>query len=67
VTFIGESGLHFLSLSLDPTVNVGYAPACLTAADYPGLTPYNQPVTVAVGTVLVVSNLPADSEISQGW
>jgi uncharacterized protein len=60
---IGESGLHFLSIPLDPPVSAGYVPARLTAADYPGLIPYNQPVnTVTVGTVLAVSNLQAGSE-----
>jgi len=60
---IGESGLHFLSLVLHPAVSAGYVPARLTAADYPGLIPYNQPVdTLAVSTVLAVSNLPAGSE-----
>ncbi len=34
-----ESGLHFLSVPLDPAVNAGYLPARLTAADYPGLIP----------------------------
>lgn len=44
-------------------MNTGYVPARLTAADYPGLIPYNQPVdTVAVGTVLAVTNLQAGSE-----
>jgi hypothetical protein len=60
---IGESGLHFLSIPPDPAVNAGYVPARLTAADYPGLIPYNQPVnTVAVGAVLAVTNLRAGSE-----
>jgi TRAP transporter TAXI family solute receptor len=60
---VGESGLHFLSIPLEPAVNAGYVPARLTAADYPGLIPYNQPVdTVAVSTVLAVTNLQAGSE-----
>jgi TRAP-type uncharacterized transport system substrate-binding protein len=60
---IGENGLHFLSIPPDPAVNAGYVPGRLTAADYPGLIPYNQPVnTVAVGAVLVVTNLRAGSE-----
>jgi TRAP-type uncharacterized transport system substrate-binding protein len=60
---IGENGLHFLSIPLDPAVNAGYLPARLTAADYPGLIPFNQPIdTFAVGTVLAVVNLPAGSE-----
>jgi TRAP-type uncharacterized transport system substrate-binding protein len=60
---IGENGLHFLSIPLDPAANAGYLPARLTAADYPGLIPFNQPIdTFAVGTVLAVANLPAGSE-----
>lgn len=38
-------------------------PARLTAADYPGLVPYNQPVdTVAVGTLLAVTEVQAGSD-----
>jgi TRAP-type uncharacterized transport system substrate-binding protein len=60
---IGENGLHFLSIPLDPAVNAGYLPARLTAADYPGLIPFNQPInTLAVGTLLAVANLQAGSE-----
>jgi uncharacterized protein len=60
---IGESGLHFLAIPLDPAVTTAYMPARFTAADYPGLVPYNQPIdTVAVGTVLAVANLQAGSE-----
>jgi uncharacterized protein len=60
---IGENGLHFLSIPIEPLVNAGYLPARLTAADYPGLVPFNQPIdTVAVGTVLAVNNLQAGSE-----
>jgi uncharacterized protein len=60
---IGENGLHFLPIALDPAVSAGYVSARLTAADYPGIVPYNQPIdTVAVGTVLAVNNLTAGSE-----
>jgi TRAP-type uncharacterized transport system substrate-binding protein len=60
---IGENGLHFLSIPIEPLVNAGYLPARLTAADYPGLIPFNQPIdTVAVGTVLAVNNLQPGSE-----
>jgi TRAP-type uncharacterized transport system substrate-binding protein len=60
---IGENGLHFLAIPPDPAVAVGYASARLTAADYPGLVLYNQPIdTVAVGTVLAVANLQVGSE-----
>ena len=38
-------------------------PTRLTAADYPGLVPADQPVdTIAVGAVLAVANLQPDSE-----
>jgi hypothetical protein len=44
-------------------VGAGYAPARLTAADYPGLVPYNQPVdTVAVGTLFAVIEVQAGSD-----
>jgi TRAP-type uncharacterized transport system substrate-binding protein len=59
----GEDRLHFLSIPLDPALTAVYAPAQLTAADYPGLIQYNQPVdTVAVGTVLAAANLQPFSE-----
>jgi len=60
---IGEDDLHFLAVPLEPTVTADYVPSRLTAADYPGLVPYNQPVdTVAVGAVLAVADLQAGSE-----
>jgi TRAP-type uncharacterized transport system substrate-binding protein len=60
---IGENGLHFLSIPLGPGMDAGYLPARLTAADYPGLIPFNQLIdTVAVGTVLAVNSLQARSE-----
>jgi uncharacterized protein len=60
---IGENGLHFLSIPSAATVAAGYVPARLTAGDYPGLVPYNQPVdTVAVGTLLAVTELQAGSD-----
>ena len=60
---LGEDGLHFLSIPLDPAANAGYVPARLTAGDYAGLIPYNQPVdTVGVSIVLAVSNLQPGSE-----
>ena len=60
---IGESGLHFLAIPIDPAVTAAYLPARFTAEDYPGLVPYNQPVdTVAVSTVLAVANLQVGSE-----
>jgi uncharacterized protein len=60
---IGENGLHFLSVPADAVVRAGYVPARLTAGDYPGLVPYNQPVdTVAVGTLLAVTEVQTGSE-----
>jgi hypothetical protein len=60
---IGENGLHFLSIPSDAKVGVGYVLARLTAGDYPGLIPYNQPVdTVVVGTVLAVTEIQASSD-----
>ena len=60
---IGENGLHFLSIPIEPLVTAGYLPARFTAADYPGLIPFNQPIdTVAVGNVLAVNNLQPGSE-----
>jgi uncharacterized protein len=60
---IGENGLHFLSVPSGAAVAAGYMPARLTAGDYPGLIPYNQPVdTVAVGTVLAATEVHAGSD-----
>jgi uncharacterized protein len=60
---IGEEGLHFVPIPLDPGVTAVYAPARLTALDYPGLIQYNQPIdTVAVGTVLAAANLQPRSD-----
>jgi TRAP-type uncharacterized transport system substrate-binding protein len=60
---IGENNLHFLPIPLNPAVTAAYAPARLTANEYPALIQYNQPVdTVAVATVLMVANLQPDSD-----
>jgi uncharacterized protein len=60
---ISEEGFHFVPIPLDPAVTAVYAPARLTALDYPGLVQYNQPVdTVAVGTVLAAANLQPRSD-----
>jgi TRAP transporter TAXI family solute receptor len=60
---IGENGLHFLPIPSDAAVGAGYVSARLTAGDYPGLVPYNQPVdTVAVGTLLAVTEVQAGSD-----
>jgi len=56
-------GLHFLAIPLNPAVTAAYVPTRLTAGDYPGLVPQDQPVdTVAVGAVLVAANLQVGSE-----
>jgi len=53
-----DDGLHFLAFPFNPAVAAAYVPTRLTAADYPGLIPQDQPVdTVAVGAVLVAANL----------
>jgi TRAP transporter TAXI family solute receptor len=60
---IGENGLHFLSIPADAAIGAGYVPARITAGDYPGLVPYNQPVdTVAVGTLLAVTDVQPGSD-----
>jgi TRAP transporter TAXI family solute receptor len=59
---IGENGLHFLSIPSATATEAGYLTARLTAGDYPGLVPYNEPVdTVAVGTLLGVTEVQAGS------
>jgi TRAP-type uncharacterized transport system substrate-binding protein len=59
----GKDGLHLLSVPLNPSVTAAFVPTRLTAQDYPGLVPPDQPVdTVAVGTVLAAANFPALSE-----
>ena len=59
----GNDGLHLLSIPLTPVVTAAYVPTRLTAADYPGLTPNDQPVdTVAVGAVLLAANLQQGGE-----
>jgi uncharacterized protein len=58
-----DDGLHFLAVPLNPAVTAAYVPTRLTAADYPGLVPQDQPVdTVAVGAVLAAANLQVGSE-----
>ena len=59
----GNGGLHFLAIPLNPAMTAAYVPTRLTAADYPGLVPDDQPVdTVAVGAVLLAANLQQGSE-----
>ena len=56
-------GLHFLAIPLNPAVTASYIPTRLTAADYPGLVPQDQPVdTIAVGAVLAAANLQQGTE-----
>ena len=60
---VGEDGLHFLAIPLKPVVTAVYVPTRLTAEDYPGLVPFDQPVdTVAVGAVLAAANLQYGSD-----
>jgi TRAP-type uncharacterized transport system substrate-binding protein len=55
--------LHFLAIPLSTAVTQAYVPTRLTAADYPGLVPPDQPVdTVAVGAVLLAANLQQGTE-----
>jgi uncharacterized protein len=62
-TLTGNEGLHFLPVPLNQTVIATYVPAKLTAADYPGLVPNDQPVdTIAVGAVLLAANLQQGSD-----
>jgi len=59
----GKDGLHLLSIPLNPAITAAFVPTRLTAKDYPGLVPPDQPVdTVAVGTVLLAANFPVLSE-----
>jgi TRAP-type uncharacterized transport system substrate-binding protein len=54
----GDDGLHFVAVSFNPTAMGAYAPARLTAADYPGFVPQARSVdTIAVGSVLAVAEL----------
>jgi TRAP-type uncharacterized transport system substrate-binding protein len=54
----GDDGLHFVPVPFNPAANTAYAPAQLTAADYPGLMTQGQSVdTIAVGSVLAVPEL----------
>lgn len=62
-TLGGGDGLHFLALPMTPALAQSYVPARLTAEDYPRLVTADAPVdTVAVGTALVVANLPSSTE-----
>jgi TRAP transporter TAXI family solute receptor len=56
------TGLHFLSIPAQPQITAVYAPAQLTARDYPGLIAPDRPVdTAAVGTVLLAAPLTVGS------
>ena len=59
----GKDGLHLLPVPLNAAIIAAFVPTRLTAEDYPGLVPADQPVdTVAVGTVLAAANLPVLSD-----
>jgi hypothetical protein len=59
----GGKGLHFLALPMTSALADAYLPAQLTAEDYPRLVGGDAPVdTVAVGIVLLVANLPPETE-----
>jgi len=61
-TLTGD-GLHFLAIPMTPALADAYVPAQLTAEDYPRLVAADAPVdTVAVGTALMVANLPTSTE-----
>jgi TRAP-type uncharacterized transport system substrate-binding protein len=54
----GEDRLHFIAVPFTQAASAVYAPTRLTAADYPGLVPRDQPIdTVAVGSVLGAADL----------
>jgi uncharacterized protein len=56
-----EENLHFLPITGELAWN--YTPTTITSADYPELVSKDSPVkTVAVGTVLLAYNWPAESE-----
>jgi TRAP-type uncharacterized transport system substrate-binding protein len=58
-----DDRLHLLALPFDSAVVSAYLPARLTSEDYPALVPQGGSIdTVAVGAVLVVTNLPQGSE-----
>ncbi len=62
-TVRADDGLHFLAVPLKPELLAAYAPARLTAEDYPGLIAADEPVdSMAVGTVLLAANLVPESE-----
>lgn len=56
-------GLHFLAVPLNSRLISAYVPTRLTPEDYPDLIASNEAVdTIAVGTVMMVTNLASDSE-----
>jgi TRAP-type uncharacterized transport system substrate-binding protein len=61
-----EDGFHFLAIPVNEATASAYIPTLLSAEDYPGLIPQDQPVgTVAVGDVLAVADLRQLSERSR--
>jgi TRAP transporter TAXI family solute receptor len=62
-TLDAAQGLHFISVPINPTLLATYLPAQLSHEDYPSLVPDGATVdTVAVGAVMAIYNLPAESE-----
>jgi TRAP-type uncharacterized transport system substrate-binding protein len=58
-----SQGLHFLAIPLNSRIISSYVPTRLTSDDYAGLIASGETVdTVAVGTVMMVTNLAPDSE-----
>jgi uncharacterized protein len=58
-----QQGLHFVAIPLNAAIAAAYAPARLTAEDYPELVKAQEPVeTIAVGTAMLVANLAPGSE-----
>jgi TRAP-type uncharacterized transport system substrate-binding protein len=54
----GEDRLHFVAVPFTQAAGAVYAPTRLTAADYPGLVPPDQPIdTLAVGSILATADL----------
>jgi TRAP-type uncharacterized transport system substrate-binding protein len=57
------NGLHFLPIPMKPELAKSYAPASLSARDYPRLVHDEAPVeTIAVAMVMVAGNLPRNSD-----
>jgi TRAP transporter TAXI family solute receptor len=58
-----KDGLHLLPIPFTADVVTKYVPTRLSADDYPNLVSAREPIdTIAVGSVLLVANLPPDSD-----